>query len=200
MRIADSDMNNMLTIRFLGHPNEQLGTCTDCNMDWEYAHDDACKAKYRQTIKKHNYLVNTLANGLKQAPGNAERLEPRGETTSERRTDIQVDSPEGRLYYDVTIISLNAKTATNDAYSTLTTAEKDKRRKHAALGKDFRPFVISQGGLLSHETSGLYKKIQKTLSPTARDWMSTMISIGLAKIRGRCWAGHMLGALPTSTY
>lgn len=195
-RIADSDMSNMLKIRFLGHPNKQLDICKDCGLDWSYAHDDACKAKHRQTINKHDYLVNTLADGLKQIPGYAVRLEPRGETASERRTDIQIDTPKGRLYWDVTIISLNAKTAANDALSTLTTAEKDKKRKHAALGKDFRPFVISQGGMLSLESAGLYKKLQKAISPSARDWMDTMISIGLARIRGRCWSGYMLDTAP----
>ena len=55
--------------------------------------------------------------------------------------NFAVDFPQERLYYEITLIFEDAKTAANEAYSTLNSAENDKASKHIALDKDFKTYA-----------------------------------------------------------
>ena len=192
LRLSDSDVASMLSIRLLHTPQEQDDLCRHCSLVYHYGHEDVCKASYRQTTIKHDQICAALTAAFNNVPKVKAILEPRTEQDTERRTDIRVDSPQGTTYYDITVVSVMAKTASYDPFSTLSVEELNKKRKHAILGADFRPFVVSQGGLLGKETAASYKAIQKQLTYTASSFLDQYLSGLLGRIRARCWNGHSL--------
>ena len=143
---------------------------------------------FRQTIVKHDIVCKALAYQLSKTERNTVTREPPDPTVAtEKRADLRIDNPStGSTYYDITIHSLNAITARDDPFATLNTAEVDKIRKHANL-PGFRPFVLSQGGLLGQRTSTYYKEIQQTLSYTAREYLDSYLLTSLTRIRARTW-------------
>ncbi|KEQ68118.1 hypothetical protein M436DRAFT_59121, partial [Aureobasidium namibiae CBS 147.97] len=88
------------------------------------------------------------------------------------------------------VISLGKETAKKDPYGTLSTAEKAKKLKYRILSQAFKPFILSQGGLLGKETSQTYKEFQKSLTPSTSDWLDKYISTTLVRLRARTWLGY----------
>ena len=135
-----------------------------------------------------NYIDNPNPNPVTLEPG--AHLLPGNATV---RPDIKISYPGGTLYYDVTVVSLVAKTASTSAEATLTTAEKDKERKYAGLGRDFKPFVLSQGGMMGPKTRTAYKEMQEHLTKTGVDYLDRFISTVLVRYRARAGGRHGLG-------
>lgn len=191
LRMDDLDVSTALSIRMLDYLDDpSLTTCRHCNRPYYWGHEDVCAARVRVTTLKHDSIVRILHAAIRSVPGNTSIMEPNPNTLpgeSSRKPDIKVSNANGTHYYDVTVISLGAQTRNSNARNTLTTAENDKIRKHADLGRNFRPFVISQGGLLSQKTSTWYKEIQGKLTLAGAGKMDLLILLTLARFRARCW-------------
>lgn len=190
--LDDVDLAAALSIRLLTPPNDQRGLCKDCGLEYSYGHDDLCKAKHRQTITKHDLVCRALYSAIKRIPQVKVQLEPSENQQNQgnaRRTDLRVDTLKGTTHYDITIVSLGAKSIYKDANATLLAAEKAKQTKYQALGQNFKPIVISQGGLLGKTTSSTYKDIQQSLTHSGALFLDQYLSISLARIRARTWTG-----------
>ncbi|CAD0087592.1 unnamed protein product [Aureobasidium vineae] len=160
--LSDMDVAAALSIRLLTSPEEGQDICRHCDRAYTFAHEDACRARTRQTIVKHNKVCQALTTALQTDPQNKVTLEPQGDYRG-IRTDIRIDNPKGTTYLDVSIISLGKETARKDPNSTLSAAERAKKLKYQTLGRAFKPFILSQGGLLGKETSQTYKEFQSPL-------------------------------------
>jgi hypothetical protein len=110
----------------------------------------------------HDKVCQALATTLRANLDNKVFLEPRGDYR-DIRTDIRIDNPKGTLYLDVSMISLTKEKVRKDPYGTLATTEKIKKNKYRVLGQAFKPFILSQGGLLGKETTQTYKELQRSL-------------------------------------
>ncbi|CAD0087594.1 unnamed protein product [Aureobasidium vineae] len=161
--LSDMDVAAALSIRLLTSPEEGQDICRHCDRAYTFAHEDACRARTRQTIVKHNKVCQALTTALQTDPQNKVTLEPQGDYRG-IRTDIRIDNPKGTTYLDVSIISLGKETARKDPNSTLSAAERAKKLKYQTLGRAFKPFILSQGGLLGKETSQTYKEFQSPLT------------------------------------
>jgi hypothetical protein len=93
-----------------------------------------------------------------------------------------------RHYYDVQIVAINKDSAREDAYSTLTEAADEKRRKYSALGAFFHPLIFSAGGLMEKDTSKAYKGLQKLLGPIKAQWLDSLIALTLTQARAQAAA------------
>ncbi|CAD0096311.1 unnamed protein product [Aureobasidium vineae] len=187
--LSDMDVAAALSIRLLTSPEEGQDICRHCDRAYTFAHEDACRARTRQTIVKHNKVCQALTTALQTDPQNKVTLEPQGDYRG-IRTDIRIDNPKGTTYLDVSIISLGKETARKDPNSTLSAAERAKKLKYQTLGRAFKPFILSQGGLLGKETSQTYKEFQKSLGPSTSEWLDKYISTTLVRLRARNWLGY----------
>ncbi|THY69734.1 hypothetical protein D6C95_10367, partial [Aureobasidium pullulans] len=178
LRLSDMDIAAALSIRLLTPPEDSQDICRHCDRAYTFAHEDACRARTRQTIVKHNIICQALTTALQTIPENKVTLEPQGDYRG-IRTDIRIDNPKGTTYLDVSIISLGKETARKDPNNTLSATEKAKKLKYQNLGRAFRPFILSQGGLLGKETSQTYKEFQKSLTPSTSEWLDKYISTTL---------------------
>lgn len=193
--LADIDIAGGLAIRMLtplSKENSEEGLCKDCGIPWHFGHDDICKAKFRQTIIKHDIVCNALAKALRTVPGNTVSTETQDRVDSQKRTDIKIDSSKGTQFFDITIVSLAATTAQSTVRGTLTNTEIDKQRKYKALGSSFYPIVFSQGGMLGERSSTAYKSIQQALSYSGALFLDQYLSVHLVRIRARTWEGYGL--------
>ncbi|CAD0088172.1 unnamed protein product [Aureobasidium vineae] len=107
--LSDMDVAAALSIRLLTSPEEGQDICRHCDRAYTFAHEDACRARTRQTIVKHNKVCQALTTALQTDPQNKVTLEPQGDYRG-IRTDIRIDNPKGTTYLDVSIISLVGKT------------------------------------------------------------------------------------------
>ncbi|KAH0182997.1 hypothetical protein KCV03_g10037, partial [Aureobasidium melanogenum] len=189
LRLSDMDIAAALSIRLLTSPEDSQDICRHCDRAYTFAHEDACRARTRQTIVKHNKICQALTTALQTIPENKVTLEPQGDYRG-IRTDIRIDNPKGTTYLDVSVISLGKETARKDPNNTLSATEKAKKLKYQNLGRAFRPFILSQGGLLGKETSQTYKEFQKSLTPSTSEWLDKYISTTLVRLRARNWLGY----------
>ena len=187
--LADMDIATALSIRLLTTPEDEQDTCRHCNRTYTFGHEDACRARTRQTIVKHDKICQALATALQTCPNNKIFLEPQGDYRG-TRTDIRIDNPRGSVFLDISVISLTKESAKKDPYNTLATAEQAKKNKHRNLGQAFKPFILSQGGLLGKETSQTYKELQQSFSPSIAEWLDKYISTLLVRLRARNWMGY----------
>lgn len=195
LTMDDLDVSTALAMRLFTPLEEEQQVCRDCSQTWSYGHEDSCKAKYHRTTYRHNRIVEALAKAMSQKRGNKVIIEPNAYLApgpAEIRPDIKISYPGGTLFYDVTVVSLMAKTASTSTEATLTTAEKDKERKYKGLGRGFSPFVLSQGGMMGPKTRSMYKELQEGLTSTGADWLDRFISTTLATFRARAWGRHGL--------
>jgi hypothetical protein len=189
MLLADMDVAAALCIRLLTTPEEEQDICRHCNRVYTFGHEDACRARTRQTIVKHDKICQALATALRANLDNKVFLEPRGDYR-DIRTDIRIDNPKGTLHLDVSIISLTKEQAKKDPYDTLATEEQMKKNKYRVLGQAFKPFILSQGGLLGKETSQTYKELQRSFPTSTSEWLDKYISVLLIRLRARNWMGY----------
>jgi hypothetical protein len=187
--LADMDVAAALCIRLLTTPEEEQDICRHCNRAYTFGHEDACRARTRQTIAKHDKICQALATALRTNLDNKVFLEPRGDYR-DIRTDIRIDNPKGTLYLDVSVISLTKEKARKDPYDTLASTEQTKKNKYRVLGQAFKPFILSQGGLLGKETSQTYKELQRSFPPSTSEWLDKYISVLLIRLRARNWMGY----------
>ena len=187
--LADMDIAAALCIRLLTTPEEEQDICRHCNRAYTFGHEDACRARTRQTVVKHDKICQALATALRTNQDNKVFLEPRGDYR-DIRTDIRIDNPKGTLHLDVSIISLTKEQAKADPYATLATEEQVKRNKYRVLGQAFKPFILSQGGLLGKDTSQTYKELQRSFLPSTAEWLDKYISVLLIRLRARNWMGY----------
>jgi hypothetical protein len=187
--LADMDVAAALCIRLLTTLEEEQDICRHCNRAYTFGHEDACRARTRQTVVKHDKICQALATALQTNLDNKVFLEPRGDYR-DIRTDIRIDNPKGTLHLDVSVISLTKEQAKKDPYATLATEEQVKRNKYRVLGRAFKPFILSQGGLLGKETSQTYKELQRSFPPSTSDWLDKYISVLLIRLRARNWMGY----------
>jgi hypothetical protein len=187
--LADMDVAAALCIRLLTTLEEEQDICRHCNRAYTFGHEDACRARTRQTVVKHDKICQALAIALQTNLDNKVFLEPRGDYR-DIRTDIRIDNPKGTLHLDVSVISLTKEQAKKDPYATLATEEQVKRNKYRVLGRAFKPFILSQGGLLGKETSQTYKELQRSFPPSTSDWLDKYISVLLIRLRARNWMGY----------
>lgn len=187
--LADMDIAAALSIRLLTTPEDEQDICRHCNRAYTFGHEDACRARTRQTIAKHDKICQALATALQTCPDNKVFLEPQGDYRG-TRTDIRIDNPRGSVFLDVSVISLTKESAKKDPYDTLAAAEQAKKNKYRNLGQAFKPFILSQGGLLGKETSQTYKELQQSFSPSIAEWLDKYISTLLVRLRARNWMGY----------
>ena len=187
--LADMDIAAALSIRLLTTPEDEQDICRHCNRAYTFGHEDACRARTRQTIAKHDKICQALATALQTCPDNKVFLEPQGDYRG-TRTDIRIDNPRGSVFLDVSVISLTKESAKQDPYDTLAAAEQAKKNKYRNLGQAFKPFILSQGGLLGKETSQTYKELQQSFSPSIAEWLDKYISTLLVRLRARNWMGY----------
>jgi hypothetical protein len=187
--LSDIDVAAALCIRLLTTPEEEQDICRHCNRAYTFGHKDACRARTRQTIVKHDKICQALATALRANLDNKVFLEPKGDYR-DIRTDIRIDNPKGTLYLDVSVISLTKEQVKKDLYDTLTTEEQVKKNKYRVLGQAFKPFILSQGGLLRKETSQTYKELQRSFPPSTSEWLDKYISVLLIRLRARNWMGY----------
>jgi hypothetical protein len=187
--LADMDVAAALCIRLLTTPEEEQDICRHCNRAYTFGHEDACRARTRQTIVKHDKICQALATALQTNLDNKVFLEPRGDYR-DIRTDIRIDNPKGTLHLDVSVISLTKEKARKDPYDTLAATEQMKKNKYRVLGQAFKPFILSQGGLLGKETSQTYKELQRSFPPSTAEWLDKYISVLLIRLRARNWMGY----------
>jgi hypothetical protein len=131
--LADTDVAAALCIRLLTTLEEEQDICRHCNRAYTFGHEDACRARTRQTIVKHDKICQALATALRANLDNKVFLEPRGDYR-DIRTDIRIDNPRGTLFPDVSILSLTKEKVRKYPYGTLATTEKVKKNKYRVLG------------------------------------------------------------------
>jgi hypothetical protein len=187
--LSDMDVAAALSIRLLTTPEDEQDICRHCNRAYTFGHEDACRVRTRQTIVKHNKICQALVTALQTCPDNKVFLEPQGDYRG-TRTDIRIDNPRGSVFLDISVISLTKESAKKDPYNTLAAAEQGKKNKYRNLGQAFKPFILSQGGLLGKETSQTYKELQQSFSPSIAEWLDKYISTLLVRLRARNWMGY----------
>jgi hypothetical protein len=153
------DVAAALCIRLITTPEEEQDIRRHCNRADTFGHEDACRARTRQTMVKHDKICQALATTLQANLDNKVFLEPRGDYR-DIRTDIRIDNSKGTLNLHVSIISLTKEKVRKVPYGTLATTEKIKKNKYGVLGQAFKPFILSQGGLLGKETTQTYNELQ----------------------------------------
>ncbi|TIA28073.1 hypothetical protein D6C78_10917 [Aureobasidium pullulans] len=163
------DIAAALSIRLLTAPEDEQDICRHCNRAYTLGHEDACRARTPPQTNLEN-------KGF---------LEPRGDYR-DIRTDIRIDNPRGSVYLDVSIISLTKESARKDPYTTLGGTEKTKKNEYRVPGQAFRPFILSQGGLLGKGTLQTYRNCNHP-SPL---WLDKYISTLLVRLRARNWMGY----------
>jgi hypothetical protein len=61
---ADMDIAAALSIRLLITLEDEQVICRHCNRVYTFGHEDACRAKTRQTTVKHDKICQALATAL----------------------------------------------------------------------------------------------------------------------------------------
>ncbi|KAG4439477.1 hypothetical protein IFR05_005056, partial [Cadophora sp. M221] len=124
-----------------------------------------------------------LAPGLYKA---ANELSATASSTLEnnRRPDFFVLLGTTRHYYDVQIVAINKDSARKEAFTTLTEAALEKRRKYSNLGVFFHPLIISAEGLIEKNTAKDYKALQGLLGDSSAKWLDSYIALILTQARG----------------
>ena len=197
LELDDSELASALRIRMLlrgkDAPAANLAAnapetpCSRCGELYFHGHEDTCKARTRKTAYRHDFLCRELNRAIAAIPGTRSTIEPRVSGVTAARGDLEVVNSSGTTYYDLTVVAVTAKSAAKDPFSTLNTAELDKKRKYSALGNSLKPLVFSPGGLLGARTSTEYKAIQQALSYSGATYLDRILSVTLARFRAATW-------------
>ena len=184
--LADSEFSEALSQRMLLDSKAQQGSsCLKCGEPQCFLHHQACRKSVKGTTSRHDFIKKALSKAYKSVPGNQVQEEvalPGGSL----RTDIRVVSISGTVqHYDLTIVSIHgSSTNKKDPLEALRSIAQEKTNKYKQLGTEFKPLVISVGGLMEKETAGGYKKLQNQLRGSSR-YLDGLISVSLASSRAR---------------
>ena len=188
--IADPNTTEAIRTRLLAPVRPTETPCSYCGSNPSIGHEDVCKGASRRWISRHNQVTRAFINTLSCRNDLKVEEEPivgeiRPNDPNPLRTDFSVLLGTSRYYYDVQIVAVNKDSAREDAYSTLTEAASEKKRKYSSLGAFFHPLIFSAGGLMEKATAQAYKGLQKLLGPQKAAWLDTTIALALTQARAQ---------------
>ena len=185
-------MTEALRTRLLLPVKNPLTPCIACSAYPTIGHEDLCKGAERRWIIRHNQVTRAFITTL----SSREDLKVEAELTpaiaatastapvNSRRPDFSVLLGTTRHYYDVQIVAINKDSGKEDAYSTLTEAANEKRRKYKDFGTVFHPIIFSAGGLIEKDTAKAYRALQGLLGESRAKWLNSYIRVTLTQARG----------------
>ena len=185
-----------------------------CNSYFSIHHSDSC-AKGSTVIRRHDNIKNILARHSERAYGKgsitiephlgimeeAERQIIGGNCEDGARADILIQDPNQLhidQYLDICVASTVCETNKNqDITQTLDKAEKRKNREYkdrvnTLLGAEFKPLILSSGGVMSKKKKELIEIISKRIRAKTPEEKKTIaqirteISMSLIKSRVAC--------------
>jgi hypothetical protein len=79
LQFSEMDVVPALPIRLLAAPKDSQDICRHCGRAYTFAYEDACQARTRRTIVKHNKVCQSPSTVLQTGPYNKVSLELQGD-------------------------------------------------------------------------------------------------------------------------
>jgi len=207
LRLSNFEIASELHRRSLAEPSRP--TCRLCGDTADFGHDEVCNwRREKHTIARHDQVVLAIGHALHTLDDRVV-IEPHT-YEGRRRNDIRLAGSNARgrtaIDYDVKIYSLMA----GHAHSTTTRKPVDSTnvdhavaqcikylasvakvaevRRPWAIG-DFKPLVVSLGGLMEKQTAAEVAKWKREMTETVFEAMVRRVSLVLLRARAKVYEG-----------